>query len=173
MNTPIKLSLPVVISTGLGSGFAPKAPGTFGTLSCCLVWFLSFAIAGHSLGKHLVVLVVVGGLGWWSTKKTLEELRKVESGPATQDPQFIVIDEWIGFLTASLSIVTPSISHTFCAFLLFRLFDILKPGPVRWAEGLRDEWGVLADDFVAGLFALLILLGISDFIPPLFVFTPS
>jgi phosphatidylglycerophosphatase A len=72
------------------------------------------------------------------------------------DPGFIVIDEVCGQMIA-LFLVSPSLLNLALSFALFRFFDIIKPFPVRNAEGFPGGWGIMADDVVAGVFAALVL----------------
>lgn len=70
------------------------------------------------------------------------------------DPGCVVIDEWLGMFVALWGTQSFETQRILAAFVIFRLFDIIKPGPVRWAEKLPREWGIMADDLLAGLFAL-------------------
>lgn len=79
-------------------------------------------------------------------------------GQSEADPQWIVIDEWAGVFVALLAVDSTSLSHVFLAFVGFRLFDIVKPGPVRWAEDLPGAFGIMADDIVAGMLVFVGLL---------------
>jgi phosphatidylglycerophosphatase A len=77
-----------------------------------------------------------------------------------EDPQWIVIDEWAGLFVALLGLAPFQLGYVLTAFVLFRLFDASKVGPVGWAERLPRQFGIMADDLVAGaLSALVIWLG--------------
>ncbi len=84
---------------------------------------------------------------------------RVEAALERKDPGLIVIDEVAGMMVAVLLLPLP---HTpvvlLCAFLLFRLFDIWKPFPARQVESWPEGWGIMADDWFAGLYAALVLL---------------
>lgn len=143
------------IATFLGAGLLPWAPGTWGALAA-----LPLAWALHVLGGSAVLIVVtlVACLaGWWATAQ--------ETATGDPDPSEIVIDEvagqWIALWPVSIGA-----SHTgadplalwpgvVAAFVLFRAFDILKPGPVGWADRLHSPLGVMLDDIIAGLLAAL------------------
>jgi phosphatidylglycerophosphatase A len=137
------------ISSGFGSGYAPKAPGTFGTIAAVFVWLvLSWLGVLSSAISHLIFAICVAVVGTIAAKASLNE----EGG---EDPQWIVIDEWAGVFVALIGTDASNWYHVATAFVLFRLFDITKPGPVSSAEELPEAFGVMADDLVAGAFALL------------------
>lgn len=138
----------VVIVCGLGSGFLPKAPGTFGSLAAVLIWWL---FLGHlPLAIQLAAIVLITVLGTWLTGR-------VQARYQVNDPGAIVIDEFAGQWIALLAVpLTPW--GMLAAFGLFRLFDIWKPWPVGALErGVRGPFGVMADDLAAGLMALAVL----------------
>ena len=135
------------IATGAGSGYLPKAPGTWGTLVGLLLWW---PLAGLSLTAYLAtvaVLFLVGVASAGATEKILDR----------GDPGVVVIDEIVGVLIA----LTAAPLHPAAAlvgFALFRLFDIAKPFPVGWVDRhLHGGLGIMLDDVVAGLYALLVL----------------
>ena len=148
----------LALATGLGAGFAPLAPGTFGALLAIPVFVL--------LSQSLVGLVVAWGAlmaaGIWAAGEAERALGRADDGR-------IVIDEIAGQLLALAPLLAlPSESRTnFLAvvtgFVAFRGFDIAKPGPVRWAERrFQGGLGVMADDAVAGaLAALVVAAGIA------------
>lgn len=143
------MSITSFISSGFGSGYAPKAPGTVGSVAAVGAWlFASWTGLLVSPLSHLIAAVVVILVGTWATKVSLEE----EGG---EDPQWIVIDEWAGIFIALIGTSSSSPLHVVAAFLFFRLFDILKPGPVGKAEDLPGAFGIMADDIVAGICALI------------------
>jgi phosphatidylglycerophosphatase A len=71
--------------------------------------------------------------------------------PESSDPQWIVIDEWAGLFVALAGLTPSNWTTAFVAFILFRVFDASKVGPVAWAEQLPGAYGVMADDLVAGI----------------------
>jgi phosphatidylglycerophosphatase A len=89
--------------------------------------------------------VVVAGL--LATRISLDE----EGG---EDPQWIVIDEWAGVCIALIGADPRNLLGVLGALVMFRIFDIVKPGPVSWAEDLPGAWGIMADDVIAGVCAL-------------------
>ena len=91
------------------------------------------------------------GVGLWAS-------HRVEAALERKDPGLIVIDEVAGMMVAVLLVPrTPAV--LLCAFLLFRLFDIWKPFPAREAQALRGGVGVMVDDLIAGVYALVLLMG--------------
>jgi phosphatidylglycerophosphatase A len=138
----------VLIVCGLGSGFAPIAPGTFGSLAALGLWLL---LPGHlGLWWQLGFIITVTLLGTWLTGR-------VQARYQVKDPGAIVIDEiagqWIALLLAPMTVW-----GLLAAFGLFRLFDIWKPWPVGALErGVSGAFGVMVDDLAAGLMALAVL----------------
>ena len=126
-----------VIASGFGSGYAPKAPGTVGSL-------VALAIGAGLIAWHPIALPIAIGLSILSGLLTI--------GPAggTDDPGWVVIDEFAGQWIALLPLAQPSPLGLVLAFALFRLFDITKPGPIGWADRQGGAFGVMADDVIAG-----------------------
>lgn len=148
MNT----SLAAIISSGLGSGYAPKAPGTIGSVAAVVFWLILAECGAFPTVAHQVVAAVaVIVLGLYAASASLDE----EGG---EDPQWIVIDEWAGVFIALIGADPSNIWHVFFALIGFRIFDIIKPGPVAWAEDLPGSWGVMMDDVVAGVLTLVALV---------------
>ncbi len=134
------------LACGFGSGLLPVAPGTFGTLvgvPICLLclplpWFLRLLV----VMVLMVLSVYIAG--------------RAEEIYAKKDDQRIVIDEIIGFQVAMLPVAITGV-HLGVAFVLFRIFDILKPFPLNSLQKLPGGWGVVMDDVGAGVYAGLIL----------------
>lgn len=147
------------IALGFGSGLAPRAPGTVGTL-WAWVAFLVFDRWLSGAGWALVI-VLSAAIGWWACTRTAQHL-------GVADPGAIVWDEVLAFWIV-LWLVTPAGWWLqLAAFLIFRLFDAAKPGPVGWADrrfklqpgrpiGWAQGFGILFDDLVAALCTLLVL----------------
>ncbi|MEN9845976.1 MAG: hypothetical protein RIS36_1123 [Pseudomonadota bacterium] len=137
------------ISSGFGSGYAPQAPGTFGTVAAALAWLgMSWAGALSSLETQSVCAVLTIIVGTLAIRLSL-------NGESAKDPQWIVIDEWAGLFVALIGVDARIFSQVVLAFVLFRIFDISKLGPIRAAERLPGAVGIMADDIVAGMCALL------------------
>lgn len=154
MNKP-KLTNPIhLLAFGLGSGLAPKAPGTFGTLAALPIWY--FILQGTSSLAYLAVLVSGFAFGVWICDKTSRDM-------GVHDHGGIVFDEWIGLWLALLWLPWGdngwiNLAWLSAAFVLFRFFDILKPWPIRWLDAkVKGGFGIMIDDLIAGLFAFLCL----------------
>ena len=132
----------VIVATGFGAGYAPFAPGTFGTLVAVpLGWLL----LGAGPVVQLVLVAVAAAIAIRAADIAAPEFR-------LKDPGQIVVDEIAGFLVTVA--LLPAGWRTLAAgFLLFRVFDVLKPPPCRRAEMLPGGLGVVADDLMAGLYA--------------------
>ena len=138
--------LAVLLATAGGAGFFPKAPGTAGSVVGVALYLLITVIGAGAYLPHAIIVVLFAG--------TLAAQR-VETFWG-HDSQRIVIDEVIGQMIA-FSLAGPvrlSWPSIFAGFVLFRVFDILKPFPVRRLERLPGGIGVIADDVGAGLYAL-------------------
>ena len=139
--------LVLAIATIGPCGYAPTAPGTFGSAAGLLLFWA--VRASGSLAVELAVLLAVAAVG-------VAAATRAESATGRRDPGLIVIDEAAGMLV-TLAAVPVGPGGAVTGFLAFRLFDILKPFPARRAERLPGGWGVMADDLVAGLYAQALL----------------
>ncbi|MDR1921264.1 MAG: phosphatidylglycerophosphatase A [Candidatus Adiutrix sp.] len=136
-----------LIYTGLGLGLAPKAPGTFGTLlGLPLYWLLG----GLAWPLYLAAVLAIFLIGWRAAETAERDL-------GLHDAPQVVIDEAAGYLTTMF--LAPALPWApLWGFAFFRLFDILKPWPVSWADQkVPGGLGVMADDILAGLYAWLAL----------------
>jgi phosphatidylglycerophosphatase A len=141
-------SLPLLtrcIGTFFFSGYTPAAPGTAGSL-LALVPLLLFP----GIGTAVLVAMIAAGivLGVWASRRF-----ELVFG---DDPQMVVIDEAVGMWITML--LVPITWYTILAgFILFRLFDIVKPPPARRLEAVPHGWGVMLDDIAAGIYAGAVL----------------
>ena len=142
----MKLKLSEIIGTVFYAGRSPFAPGTMGSLVALLAWFIL---------KPLIIdplfLLITGGLFFIGIVVSTILIEAWNE----KDPKEIVIDEWVG-MWISLYLVPHTILWGFVAFFFFRLFDILKPGPVQMMDDMDDSIGVMMDDVVAGILACLV-----------------
>jgi phosphatidylglycerophosphatase A len=145
----LNLSNPVhFLAFGFGSGAAPWAPGTFGTLAAVPLYLL---LRPLSLGCYLLVLLVGFIVGIWLCGRTSRDL-------GVHDHGGIVWDEIIGFLLTMI-LAPPGWLWILLGFALFRLFDILKPWPIRQIDRqVGGGFGIMLDDLLAALYALLAML---------------
>jgi phosphatidylglycerophosphatase A len=136
-----------VVASFFGLGFFPVAPGTLASLAIVLLYKLVVYPLG--LPYLLLILLLLLVLGVPAAAAYSSELKKT-------DPGRVVIDEAAGQLLVLVS-VSPEWNLLVIGFLLFRFFDIVKPFPIRKAEGLPGGWGIMAEDVAAALMAKLLL----------------
>lgn len=143
-----------LMATGFGAGLMPKAPGTFGALESVVVFSIAFAlaIASQTLVILIVTLSVVSfPLGVWASSRVCK-------ATGIDDPSQIVVDEICGQFIALVPVAfAPSTLGIILAFILFRLFDIFKPYPIRKLEHFHGGLGVMADDALAGVYAAALI----------------
>ncbi len=154
MNNP-NLSNPWhLLAFGFGSGLAPKAPGTFGTLAAVPFYLLMMNL---SLPIYLAILVVASIVGITICGKTSEDL-------GVHDHGGIVWDEFCGFWLTMIA-APAGWQWIVVGFVLFRLFDIWKPWPISVADKkLHGGFGIMLDDLIAGVFALIVLQVLARFV---------
>jgi len=138
----------IVVATGAGAGFMPKAPGTAGAIEGVLIYLFMDSLRLGTYFPHAIIFFLI--IGTWSAYR-------VERFWG-EDSQRIVVDEIVGqMITFGLAAgrnPLPVYLVVF-GFILFRLFDIVKPFPLRRLESLKWGMGVMADDVGAGLYALV------------------
>jgi len=143
-------SLPLNLATLGAAGRMPKAPGTWGSLVAAILapfLFLPLPIWGR-----IVVLLLLFPFGSWCAGKA-------EKSMCCKDPSCVVVDELWGQWITLLPLAVSDTFWIIPAFLFFRLFDITKPWPVRASERwLPGGWGIMIDDGLAGLYAMMALL---------------
>lgn len=133
-----------LIATGFGSGLAPKAPGTFGSLAAVPLCMLLIYAPLYVQITAAVLTFLIG----------IKAASETEKAMGMHDNSSIVIDEFAGMFIAVIAF-PHNIMYAFGAFVLFRLFDILKPWPVSLADKkIKGGLGVMVDDVLAGLMAL-------------------
>ncbi|HEY1866412.1 MAG TPA: phosphatidylglycerophosphatase A [Candidatus Acidoferrales bacterium] len=170
-----KPRLAFAVATGLGLGYLPKAPGTWGSLLgvalgwCALAssrWWFHTPMAGELPDSALrwatnfawtecELVLVVSMAGLWAAGQVAAYVGK-------NDPQIVVVDEVAGQLITYLGLATTRTfavnwKYLLAGLILFRVFDIWKPFPARQAEFLPGGLGIMADDWIAGIYAALVL----------------
>ncbi len=155
-----------IIASGFGSGFSRYAPGSVGSLACLLLWyFLSVSGLRAGILFDSLALLLICLVGILTVRICLGFLAKSASNDGQNpDPQWIVIDEWAGLFFALTGTQHTQLAYVFLGFALFRLFDIIKPGPVSWLEQLPGEWGIMLDDLAAGFLAFCLLFVIQTWL---------
>ena len=157
---PLPFFSPVtLLATWFGSGLIPKAPGTMGSLAALPFAWALLAFCGP--WELAVASVAVFAVGIWASGRYADALGR-------SDPGEVVIDEvagqWIALIPAPL--LADKLWLAFAAgFVLFRLFDIIKPWPISWAERrFSGAWGIMIDDVIAGVFAAIGVWGLGVYL---------
>jgi phosphatidylglycerophosphatase A len=154
MSTPVALPRrdPAFwIASGFGAGLSPKAPGTVGSIVALLPWLL---LRGLPPLYYALAVLETFAIGVWAADRVIRAIR-------IDDPGVIVIDEWIGMWIA-LFMAPSGWPWAVLGFVLFRVFDIWKPWPVRWADrALHGGFGAMLDDALAGMYGLIALQAIA------------
>jgi len=138
------------IASFFGVGLGKPGPGTWGSIVALIMW-ADYCWAVHPTPHTLLLALAVGIILSIALGVPAATIAARESG--RKDPQFVVIDEvagqWIALLFNPFDW-----RHAFIPLILFRLFDIVKPFPIRRLENLPGGWGIVFDDVAAGLYAL-------------------
>lgn len=165
---PWRQRIPGLIATVAGIGYAPVAPGTFGALVGVGFWAViqSRYAPDMRAGFPLIVPTIAARAHWalfWLLPATLLVAivgvwasRRVADAAGAKDPQYVVVDETSGQMLAYCLALAPlNWKYLILGFILFRAFDIWKPFPARQFESLPGGWGIMADDWAAGIYAAL------------------
>ncbi len=138
-------ALALALATSLGVGYIPFAPGTFGSAAGLVLW----ALLPWAPLPSVAATVIVFAVGVWAAGI-------VERSSGKTDPGIVVIDEVLGMLV-TLLFIPVSWPVAFIGFVLFRIFDVLKPYPANRLEHLHGGLGIMADDAMAGVYANIVL----------------
>ena len=131
-------------------GKLPIAPGTWGSFGALILWlFLPVTTS-----VHLSVILILFVLGVYSSQQVAKYMQ-------VHDPSEVVIDEAVG-MGISLFMLPHNLDLYLLAFIVFRIFDILKPSFIYQVQNLPGGWGIMLDDVLAGLFTLAIVSGIAS-----------
>lgn len=136
------------LAFGFGSGLAPFAPGTFGTLAAIPLYLLMVQLPWMA---YLLLTVAAFFLGIYLCNRASHHL-------GVHDHGGIVWDEFVG-LWITLFLVPNEWPWLLAGFVLFRFFDVVKPFPIKWLDKkVKGGFGIMIDDVIAGLFAWIILM---------------
>ena len=136
------------IACGFGAGLLPRAPGTFGSLLALIPWW--FALRQLPIAWYVCVLIVAFAIGVWACEVSGKRL-------GVDDHRALVWDEFVGQWIA-LCAAPPGWQWMVAGFVLFRLFDVWKPWPIRLADArVHGGLGVMLDDVLAGICALIVM----------------
>ncbi len=144
-----------LVATVFGAGLSPVAPGTVGSLVAVpLAWLLMWASGPLGL---FVAAVAVFALGWWASTVYVERTRIADPGAVVVDE---VAGQWLVLVVAPLNVW-----YFAAGFVLFRVFDIVKPWPVSWADRrIKGGLGVMLDDVLAGVYGGAVMLLVVWFV---------
>jgi phosphatidylglycerophosphatase A len=135
------------LATGFGSGLSPFAPGTMGTLVGVVICLLCLPLPWP---MRFLIVIALSALSIYVSGQAEKIYKK-------KDDQRIVIDEIVGFQITMLPVAI-NVLNLFAGFVLFRIFDILKPFPIGNLQRLPGGWGVVIDDVAAGIYAGAVML---------------
>lgn len=143
--------LALAVATALGAGYVPFAPGTVGSVAG-LVVFALVRVTGQPL-IELAAIVLVFVSGAWAATAAERHFGHIDPGP-------VVIDEVLGMLV-TVALIPVSLTGLAVGFVLFRVFDVIKPPPCDRLEALPGGWGVMSDDLMAAIYAHLCMRGLA------------
>ncbi|HHR6130612.1 TPA: phosphatidylglycerophosphatase A [Providencia alcalifaciens] len=133
-----------LLATGFGSGLSPIVPGTMGSLAAIPFWLLMDKLPVWSLW---IIIVVGFWFGCWICQRTSDDMRIHDHGS-------IVWDEFIGMWITLMAIPVVSIQWVLTGFLIFRVYDMWKPWPIRiFDRRVSGGFGIMIDDIIAAIFA--------------------
>lgn len=154
MTTPKRSLWAWTIGTFFGAGFGRPGPGTYGSIAAVLLWYGALHLVpladGSRAAATLLAALIVTLIGIPAATIVAREYGR-------KDPSIVVVDEVAGQLIA-LTLMRPDWQHAVLALVLFRLFDITKPWPIRRLEALPEGTGIMLDDVAAGVLALLVAM---------------
>ena len=143
--------LAIWLATGGGLGYFPKGPGTAGSLGAAVAGWLLVGLTGWPPAALAAVALALFLPAVWASDRAGRYWQE-------KDPQRVVVDEVVGQWVTLAAAPGVYWKYWLAGFLLFRLFDIWKPFPVRRAERFPGGWGIVADDVVAGLYGAVVLI---------------
>jgi phosphatidylglycerophosphatase A len=145
----------VFIATCAHVGYAPVAPGTFGSVVGLGIYYLVRRQASTAVELGTIAVIVVIGL--WSATEAEHHFGGIDPGP-------VVIDEVIGMLI-TLALHPVNVAGAILGFFIFRVLDVVKPWPARRLEHLPGGFGVVLDDVMAGIYGNLLMWGLVRALP--------
>ncbi|HON00113.1 MAG TPA: phosphatidylglycerophosphatase A [Acidobacteriota bacterium] len=139
-----------LLATAFGLGYLPVAPGTWASIATTVAWFGLYQWSIEAVfWLHIFVLISLSPIAVWASDRTARVMKD-------PDPHQVVIDEVLGQSVTLLA--APVEWYWFLAALAaFRVFDIVKPSPVRQLERVSGGWGILLDDMMAGVYGCLLI----------------
>lgn len=147
--------LAVFVATVAYCGYFPIAPGTVGSAAGLIVYLLVWWTRSPLLEVGLIVTVFAAGV--WAATEAERFFGGIDPGP-------VVIDEVLGMLI-TLAFMPVGVATAIAGFVLFRIFDVIKPYPANRFERLHGGFGVMADDAMAAVYANVVLRGVVYLLP--------
>jgi phosphatidylglycerophosphatase A len=144
----------VLIATVGGLGYAPIAPGTFGSAAGILIYWLT---RNWPASWQIAIIALVTAAGVWAATRAEKHFGKEDPGP-------VVIDEVAGQLV-TLALTGAGLTATILAFFVFRVLDIIKPYPANRFERLHGGTGIMADDLMAGVYGCALVHLAMRYVP--------
>jgi len=139
------------LATGFGSGLSPFAPGTVGTLAAIPFYLLIMYLP---LSVYIAVTIVAAVAGIWICQSATQAIGQDDHGS-------IVWDEFVGFWITMIA-APKGLLWLLAGFLIFRVFDIIKPWPIRWLDRyVKGGLGIMVDDVLAGVFGLAVMQALA------------
>jgi phosphatidylglycerophosphatase A len=154
-----------LLTSSFGLGWLPVAPGTWGSLPPMIIFALSCHFGATSIVTAIIMAVIILAASVVCVKLAPAAIK--ETGK--NDPGEVVVDEVAGQAVTFLAVIffnVENFSAAMLGFLLFRIFDISKPWPIRKLEKFPEGWGILADDLLAGVYAGIVLLIFTVYLYP-------
>ena len=155
MDNSLKNSIANILASGFYVGKLPFAPGTFGTLVAIPLILIYW---NKGLLVQFSITMAVFLVGIWAATVIVGDTT-VDTDKAHIDPDFVVIDQIAGYMVTMIAI-EPTLIHLALGFVLFRIFDIFKPPPIKMFEKLPSGIGIMVDDIIAGVYSWIVLFAI-------------
>lgn len=165
IQNPVARFFTLAISTGLGLGYAPFASGTFGSLLGIPLGLLLLRMPGWAV---YVTCIALFALFAWLAEKACRHWGEMDSGRVVSDEVLGQAIAIAGLRSSLAPDLIPTWAHLIAVFAAFRVIDIVKPFPARTFDRQKTGFGVIADDVVAGIYAALLVLGLTRVWPELF-----
>ena len=153
----LKMSNPWhLLATGFGSGLSPVMPGTMGSIAAIPLWYV---LDWLPLEPYLLMLVISTVVGIYICHRAAKDM-------GVHDHGSVVWDEFVGMWITLMAIPNNSWQWVLAGFLVFRIFDIWKPQPIRWLDKhVHGGLGIMLDDIIAAIFAVIILYPVGRYWP--------
>lgn len=154
MSSKLKNRLITVLTSFFYLGYSPFASGSCGTIGALPLYYIMSQLLTDI--QYLLLVIILSVFCIFLSFKAIKIYKN-------NDPKEVVLDEVVGYLVA-MAFIKPTAVNIIIGFVLFRLFDIVKPFPINRLEKLKGGYGIVMDDIAAGIYTNLILIGINSLI---------